>query len=568
MRAVRPCSLGRREMLLWLVAVLLAVLRDAISAGIRRVSTRAKDDDECAEFFPVLFEHEADYASAGAEECRGDVKEQAESSLNLVQKVIERGDPLNCANTHGGFRRALSSALHRRGLYDFKEDIYKALVFAGFIEGEFMKTFGRPCRKLFKDDNFFWAEIGKRLHPGLAVSSVDGNPFPDKCAFWSGGIDVSLYARQLGYVTLEQTEAGSAFDAMNLEWGNGKVLTADWGLRWEQIAPIWNVLSKGYAKQCRGEVTVFMRAIAPDSVLYRQEYPMLKAMTDTVIAARERRKPVRLTYRLVLGNTGDTTNGGGEDEDGFSKIYFPDLPDSSDLKAKDVLLISGDLSQKDIDAIRRQPDLFRKVMHCNSNQVCDPNNEDQTRDIDIAYSVLWHHYKRMNGFCRIYYKSDFLVGGKQTMIRHEKSGEKATIGTATPTMVTHDENGEVASLRDWVQRDAANNPRPFWRLTRLSQRATPSWGFDICRASGRGENTVVAGDCSSVGRASNRLMRKWAHFCLAFLEDRWGVDPNLMTSTCKDNVLRRIKDIQELNREARNKVLVPDILEDMPVFLH
>ncbi len=85
-----------------------------------------------------------------------------------------------------------------------------------------------------------------------------------KLALWSGGYDVSEYARKKkGCTTLESTILGGVYDGLELY--------SDW----KCIGPLWNTISRKFVEQGQGFVHVFLRVHAPDSVLYRQEVPML-----------------------------------------------------------------------------------------------------------------------------------------------------------------------------------------------------------------------------------------------------------------------------------------------------
>ena len=75
-----------------------------------------------------------------------------------------------------------------------------------------------------------------------------------------------------------------AFDEMNPFWGSCGKPTH---VAWERIGPLWNSLSKDYAKRCRGEVSIFMRAIDEESVLFKQEFPQLKSMTTEALTNSE-----------------------------------------------------------------------------------------------------------------------------------------------------------------------------------------------------------------------------------------------------------------------------------------
>ncbi|MFF2144034.1 hypothetical protein [Kitasatospora sp. NPDC058190] len=85
-------------------------------------------------------------------------------------------------------------------------------------------------------------------------------------ALWSGGREVSDYARAKGHTPLEATPFGGVVDKLTL--------TSDWMLK----TPMWNVLSKAFVSRARGPVHIFLRAYDPDSVLIAQEVPQLRVV--------------------------------------------------------------------------------------------------------------------------------------------------------------------------------------------------------------------------------------------------------------------------------------------------
>ena len=78
-------------------------------------------------------------------------------------------------------------------------------------------------------------------------------------ALWSGGYDVSLYARQNDFLTLEKTPAGEILDDL--------VLYPAWG----PIGQLWNAISDKFTDGIDDDVHVFFRVHDPLSVLERKE---------------------------------------------------------------------------------------------------------------------------------------------------------------------------------------------------------------------------------------------------------------------------------------------------------
>ncbi len=78
-------------------------------------------------------------------------------------------------------------------------------------------------------------------------------------ALWSGGIDVSIYARAHGYATLENTSAGELFNQLKLFRD------------FSTLGPLWNAISRKFVESFGGDVHVFVRTMDKGSVLFRQE---------------------------------------------------------------------------------------------------------------------------------------------------------------------------------------------------------------------------------------------------------------------------------------------------------
>ncbi|MBE2200214.1 MAG: DUF4157 domain-containing protein [Anaerolinea sp.] len=116
-----------------------------------------------------------------------------------------------------------------------------------------------------RDPNQYYADLANAIAPHLAGIA----PF----ALWSGGIGTSLYARSLGYTTLESTQAGKVYDALKL-FAN-----------FSTLGPLWNNLSRQFVRAMTGEVHVFMRVYNPASVLFRQELPELNPKVGASVSS-------------------------------------------------------------------------------------------------------------------------------------------------------------------------------------------------------------------------------------------------------------------------------------------
>jgi hypothetical protein len=377
--------------------------------------------------------------------------------------------------------------------FDMDGVIWKAIVLAGYVESpDFSANFGEGCRKLLRNQNPFWLDIGQRVADLLAVSSVDDKPFPGKCAFWSGGIDVSHYARATGFTTLENSKSGNAFDKMNPHWGSCKSETH---IGWERLGPVWNTLSKDYAKRCQGEVSVFMRAIDEGSVLFKQEFPQLKMMTKE---AGESSGQVTLTYKFLLGNSDESLG-----------------------KVSNMLIFSGGMTIDDIKSIRTTPYIFRRLTQCNqasTGSTCSMNlDEAQWPDIKIVFKVLWRHYLRTKYWCDMRFTSSVHLGS---------SGSAGVWTSTKEELVDNPENTNWAQWKQLdVQAQSLRGP-PFWATSddpaQSLKDKVPKWGFAVDRLTNDPVNVRVHAS------EPEEKYKKWTEFCRGFLLDRWGFEKNLL----------------------------------------
>jgi len=101
---------------------------------------------------------------------------------------------------------------------------------------------------------------------------------PGKGALWSMGVDLVRYATKLGFTTLEAQEFYHVTEGLTL-------LDS-----WDDVRPLWKVLSERYAGQLRKEINLFMRFWTPDSIMVSVE---LKAVRDTMRATG---KPIALKF--------------------------------------------------------------------------------------------------------------------------------------------------------------------------------------------------------------------------------------------------------------------------------
>lgn len=114
-------------------------------------------------------------------------------------------------------------------------------------------------QRTYRASNSWYQELVLLIGEGLQIGT-------DTLALWSGGRQVSDYARAKGHTPLESTAFGGVVDKLSL--------TGDWMLK----TPMWNVLSKAFVNQARGPVHIYLRSFNPNSVLIAQEVPQLRVV--------------------------------------------------------------------------------------------------------------------------------------------------------------------------------------------------------------------------------------------------------------------------------------------------
>ncbi|GHF86569.1 hypothetical protein GCM10018790_75100 [Kitasatospora xanthocidica] len=175
----------------------------------------------------------------------------------------------------GDFRDLMA----RAGFPDAVTDVAWQLVLGGIAEqgrlnDEAMATFtGRQEQRDHRASNTWYQELVKVVGDHLEIDTPT-------LALWSGGREVSDYARAKGHTPLEATAFGGVVDRLTL--------TTDWLLK----TPMWNVLSKAFVSRAHGPVHIFLRAYDPDSVLIAQEVPQLRVVMALDPAVELRWHPV------------------------------------------------------------------------------------------------------------------------------------------------------------------------------------------------------------------------------------------------------------------------------------
>lgn len=109
-----------------------------------------------------------------------------------------------------------------------------------------------------KDNNPEYQALAKLLGEELKIDPGT------TLALWSGGFEVSEYARAKGHTTLEYTKAGRAINKIQFH------------KEWKLQAPLWNTLSRAFVQQASPDIHIYIRAWQPTSVLIRQEVPHLR----------------------------------------------------------------------------------------------------------------------------------------------------------------------------------------------------------------------------------------------------------------------------------------------------
>ncbi|MFF1510050.1 hypothetical protein [Streptomyces sp. NPDC058326] len=130
----------------------------------------------------------------------------------------------------------------------------------GQLNDEAMAEYAdRQQQRDHRASNSWYQELVKLIGDYLEIDTPT-------LALWSGGIEVSEYARAKGHTPLETTPFGGVVHNLTL--------TSDWMLK----TPMWNVLSKAFVDRARGPVHIFLRSYNSDSVLIAQEVPQLRVV--------------------------------------------------------------------------------------------------------------------------------------------------------------------------------------------------------------------------------------------------------------------------------------------------
>lgn len=115
-------------------------------------------------------------------------------------------------------------------------------------------------KSVMKASNPHYVNFANSLKDYLSTGSKE-------LSLWSGGYDLSPFSSKLGKCPLEETKLGKLLDTLPL--------TTEWKLE----APLWNIVSRTFVKSYRGtDFHVYIRTIDTESVLLRQEIPMIKKM--------------------------------------------------------------------------------------------------------------------------------------------------------------------------------------------------------------------------------------------------------------------------------------------------
>lgn len=180
--------------------------------------------------------------------------------LDLRSQVVDvdwDADVADIAATHperGQFARALDGRVDPS-----KIDALWELVVEGV---RYQKALNDADAK--HDPNPHYQRLAEELETLLAVAPGD---MP---ALWSGGYDVSMYAQNAGFRTLEVTEAGQIFDQLKLFRD------------FSTLGPLWDGISRKFVASFGGEIHVFVRTMDKDSTLFRQELAELHQLEGVV----------------------------------------------------------------------------------------------------------------------------------------------------------------------------------------------------------------------------------------------------------------------------------------------
>lgn len=113
-----------------------------------------------------------------------------------------------------------------------------------------------------KKQNPYYPQIAERFKSALVVRQGE------RLALWSGGYDVSMYAQDRGFNTLEVTRAGKVYDQLKLF------------KNFSPLGELWNQISREFVVHAQAEVHVFLRSFDQSSVLMREELPTILKLEE------------------------------------------------------------------------------------------------------------------------------------------------------------------------------------------------------------------------------------------------------------------------------------------------
>lgn len=120
--------------------------------------------------------------------------------------------------------------------------------------------------------------INNNPHFIQAVKMIKGDkglmvPQDKELALWSGGYELSVIARKIGFCTLEGTFFGNLLDNLKVTW------------EWEREEALWNILSKSFVEEyaIEKQVHVYFRNVDEMCVLFEQELSTLMKDDERVI---------------------------------------------------------------------------------------------------------------------------------------------------------------------------------------------------------------------------------------------------------------------------------------------
>lgn len=429
------------------------------------------------------------------------------------------------SGTTNGINRADLFTSLTTGTKPLAKDALQMLVWKAVVEAGLIKAKSLPDPA--KAKNVYWRQLGKELADrnflkttrnaeGASMDIPSGN-----CAFWTGGIPVSMYARSVGYTTLELTFAGYAFDEMDSQWGacvddpiRGQAKPTR--IPWSRVSTLWNIMSEEYAKGCEGEIVSFGRAIDPGSVWSVQEFNQL-SKDEKVIK-----------WQFLLGVTPE---GKGTKETALASM-----------------IQAGAVTTAEINEFKKDANRLGKLVGCKGSSSTDRLSQkkcDVLNNNDIAMHGLQRLYEQANAFCRIRFTTAVV----------DMSYDKKTGTTTTATAYKAFRATENATISDWSTWTTAwttkhNAIKELVGLDGTSK--LPNLVLDVEAISagntpGKSQHNSVGGTLNAKvhGTDDAKKFAGWTTFCKESLEDFFAFAKNAL-------VARNTK-ISDLSLEGRSE---------------